>query len=168
MIKGQDVVLLLKLIANPDACKWTQKKLAEHLCVSVSTINASLQRLIEVRLIICKKVCRQNAHEFIVGGVKYLFPQEIHGMTGGIPTGYATLMVTSVSVTDPIQVWPYAVDAHRGLESTPLYPSVPESVSKFKDQKFYDLLCLVDVLRSRISNVREKHAATELLKNLIL
>lgn len=167
MIKGQDVVLLLKLIANPDAFEWPQKKLSEHLCMSVSTVNASLKRLREVNLIVGKKVYNINAHEFIVHGVKYIFPQEFHGMTSGIPTGYATMMITTRS-KDPIQVWSYAEGTRRGIESTALYPSVPKSISQFKDQRFYHLLCLVDVLRSRLSNVREKDAAKVVLKNAIL
>lgn len=176
MIKRQDVVLLLKFIANPDALEWPQKKLAEHLCMSVSTINESLKRLIEVHLIVWRMsiendkyiLVKRSVYEFIVQGVKYIFPQELHGMTSGIPTGYAALMITSASITDPIQVWPYAEGTHRGLSSTPIYSSVPKSISKFKDQRFYDLLCLLDVLRSRLSHIREIDYATDLLNNAIL
>lgn len=174
MIKGQDVVLLLKLIANKNSTEWTQSKLAEHLCMSVSTINASLKRLHESRLLLDLSN-RKNifipfaAYEFITCSVKYMFLEEVGGMTSGIPTGYSTLKHTTISTTDPILVWSHAEGTHRGMSSKPLYSSVPSSVLKYPDQLFYQLLCLTDTLRSTVSKVREKEkATTDLLKILIL
>lgn len=173
MIKGQDVVLLLKLIAIKDSPQWPQRKLAEHLCMSVSTINASLKRLHESRLLLDlsdrKHVFRPYAaFEFITCSVKYMFLEELGGMTCGVPTGYNTLNHTTLSETDHITVWPHAEGTHRGIASTPLYPSVPSSILKYPDPIFYELLCLTDTLRSKTSRVRDKDKAKDILHNLIL
>ncbi len=53
MLKSQDVVLLLKLLATPpeNEDKWTQSKLALHLCMSVSEVNAGIKRLAQSGLL---------------------------------------------------------------------------------------------------------------------
>lgn len=186
MIKGQDVVLLLKLIANPDALEWPQKKLAEHLCMSVSTVNGSFKRLTEVLLIVWQMsieqdkygsykkdkyvLVKRNVHEFIIHTVKYIFAIDGCGMgyKTGIPTGYAGLMSINFSDTESIEVWAYAKGSHIGIETKPLYSSVPKSISKFKDDKFYELLCLIDILRDKDSGHVCHKQVTEYLTYAIL
>lgn len=196
MLKPQDVVLLLKLLANPEHLKWSQAHMAMHLCVSVSEINAGIKRLISVgllqiappvllslaalneRLQSKKQVDKlyqpilSTCEEFLISGIKYIFPVKLGEMTAGIVTSYAAPIIKEhiTSGSDPIFVWPYAEGQKRGISLMPLYPSVPKSVSLFRDSNFYDLLCLVDVLRQgnmRQSNRREYVKAAGILKERI-
>lgn len=51
MLKPQDIVVLLKLLAHPDHLDLPQHQLAAQLCLSSSAINASLARLNESGLL---------------------------------------------------------------------------------------------------------------------
>jgi hypothetical protein len=191
MLKPQDVVLLLKLLANPDHLKWSQAHMAMHLCVSVSEINAGIKRLISAGLLqiahpvlvnlagIEKRMqskqqmdrlyqpVLQACKEFIISGVKYMFPAQLGEMTVGVETSYAAPVMKGYTTlgNDPVPVWPYAEGNQRGMSLAPLYPSVPKSIDQFPDTQFYELLCLVDVLRQ--GNCREYVKAVELLKERI-
>lgn len=191
MLKSQDVVLLLKLLANPDHLKWSQAHMAMDLCISVSEINAGIKRLISggllqlasptlVRLSVLNERLQSGkqvdnlyqpilkaCEEFLISGVKYFFPVKLSEFTAGIETSYAAPILKShiIHGNDPIPVWPYAEGTQRGMSLEPLYPSVPKSVSLFPDSKFYDLLCLIDVLRQ--GRVRERAFAMKMLKERI-
>lgn len=67
--------------------------------------------------------------------------------------------------SDPIPVWPYGEGDKRGLAVEPLYRSVPQSITQFPDQLFYELLVLVDAIR--FGRARERNIAIKLLKEKI-
>jgi hypothetical protein len=186
MLKPQDVVLLLKLLANYDHLKWSQAQMARDLCISVSEINGGIKRLISSGLLIIASPVLTGMHglnarlqsiqqidklyqpvlnacgEFLIYGVKYMFPAKLGEMTSGIATSYAAPVLKGYTRgNDPVPVWPYAMGPQRGMSLEPLYPSVPKSVSLFPDTEFYDLLCLVDTLRQ--GNVRERTQASKIL-----
>lgn len=191
MLKPQDVVLLLKLLANPKHLKWSQAHMAMDLCVSVSEINAGIKRLISAGLLqlsqpplvglfapnkqmeSVKQIDRLYqpvlvaCEEFLISSVKYHFPAKLGEFTAGIETSYAAPILRShiMHGNDPIPVWPYAEGNKRGQSLEPLYPSVPKSISSFPDPEFYDLLCLIDVLRQ--GRVRERAFAIKMLKERI-
>jgi len=64
-----------------------------------------------------------------------------------------------------VPVWPYEGGDQRGLALEPLYRSVPDSLARHPDQLFYELLVLVDAIRS--GRVRERNIAVKLLKEKI-
>lgn len=176
MLKPQDVVVLSKLIANQESRNWKQSELAQHLCMSVSTINGSLKRLERSNLIFINQgrivddivpnyyPIEKACAEFLISSVRYWFYAKTGAITAGVPTSYASPIMkkyTSQS-SDPIPVWPYAEGKERGTTLKPLYRSVPKAITLYPDQSFYELLCLIDVLR--YSNVREKQKAIELIK----
>lgn len=66
---------------------------------------------------------------------------------------------------DPIPVWPYAEGDQRGLALEPLYRSVPQSLAEYPDVIFYELLVLIDAIRS--ARVRERNIAIKLLREKI-
>lgn len=191
MLKPQDVVLLLKLLANPEHLKWSQAQMAMHLCISVSEVNAGIKRLIAAGLLhiapsvllsltalnerlqsnkqidkLYKPILR-TCEEFLISGIKYMFPAKLGEITAGIVTSYAAPVLKGYTTpgSDPVPVWPYAEGRQRGASLTPLYSSVPKSVALFPDTNFYELLCLIDVLRQ--GNCREYIKAVELLKERI-
>jgi len=176
MLKGQDIVLLVKLITNKEARSWSQAKLAEHLCMSSSTINASLKALSDAS-IVHKKNTYMNPYdvslvniydinEFLIKGIKYFFSAEKGTITCGIPTSCsAPLMKEIFTASEEELVWPYAEGTVRGVALKPFYHTVPESVVKYPDEPFYEMLYLMDVLRS--GNYREKEYAIKLISERI-
>ncbi len=190
MLKPQDIVILLKILATmtlPEAeqPELTQNKLAVYLCMSVSEVNAGIVRLtlsgllgpvweksassLGLRSLKNKKAVLllpiiTACIECLIHGVKYFFPVKMGEFTRGIPTSYAAPILAKhiISGYDPIPVWPYAEGNQKGIALEPLYPSVPESVIKYPDPLFYELLVLVDAIRS--GRARERKIAIDILK----
>lgn len=175
MLKPQDIIVLAKILADQGDNNWSQNSIAYKLCLSPSQINSAFKRLVLARLMTPyhppqkPQPIIQACEEFFIHGLKYIFPAQVGEITRGVPTSYAAPSLNSQIVTgnDPIPVWPYGEGTARGAALKPLYPSVPESVMKHPDPLFYDLLTLIDAIRS--GRAREKQIAaqkiSELLKN---
>lgn len=156
MLKAQDIVLLLKLLANPEHLNWPQHQLATHLCLSVSVINAALKRLSQsglVRLGLEGKLYQPvivACEEFLVSGVKYMYPAQLGQYTRGIATSYAApVFEKQIAIgQDPIPVWPYAEGTQKGLAMDPLYSNVPKAITQYPDEEFYDLFLFITDLAS--------------------
>jgi len=171
MLKPQDCIILLKLLANPDA-KWSQRQLAESLCISLAETNAGLKRLVEAGLLRKTKESQflpiiVAAEEFLINGLKYLIPGRLGEYTRGVPTAVgAPLFRDKIALgEDPIPVWPDAQGRQRGVALNPIHPAVPKALRKAPDQAFYELLVLIDAIRS--GRARERNMAIQLLKNRI-
>lgn len=185
MLKAQDIVILLKILAMMTLSKGdsnellSQNKLALHLCISVSEVNAGIKRLVLSGLLgelyrdevaqhsTRKKIflpIKAACEECLISGVKYFFPVQLSAYTRGIATSYAAPIFEKQIIIgqDPIPVWPYVEGKQRGLALEPLYSSVPKSVSQYPDQIFYELLTLIDAIRS--GRARERNIAVKLLK----
>lgn len=183
MLKPQDIVILLKILSTvaiskeaPD--KMSQNKLAQYLCMSPSEAHAGIKRLILSGLLgaIIKKTAQNKmvflpiksaCEECLISGVKYFFPVQLGAYTRGIATSYAAPIFKKHILlgNDPIPVWPYAEGDQRGLALKPLYRSVPQSLAEHPDNLFYELLVLIDAIRS--GRVRERNIAIKLLKEKI-
>jgi hypothetical protein len=169
MLKSQDIVLLLKLLANLEHLNWSQQKLASHLCLSISAINMSLARLNKSELLYFGinnkrfQPVKNACNELLLFGVKYFFPVQLENYTRGIATSYAApIFKNQISLgQNPIPVWPHAEGNQLGLALDPLYHSVPESLIQYPDPTFYDLLALVDAIRQ--GQTRERNLAIKLL-----
>ncbi|HLB56557.1 MAG TPA: hypothetical protein VJK30_04435 [Coxiellaceae bacterium] len=181
MLKSQDIVILLKILSimtpvkdNPNEF-LSQNKLATHLCMSVSEVNAGIKRLVLSRLLapvsknekIIFLPVRAACEECLISAVKYFFPVRLGEYTCGIATGYAAPLFAKLIVggNDPIPVWPSATGNKRGVALEPLYRSVPNSLVQYPDQFFYELLVLVDAIRS--GRARERNLAAKLLREKI-
>lgn len=184
MLKPQDIVILLKILSvmvlnkNDLDDYMSQNKLATLLCMSVSEVNAGIKRLVQSGLLAPvitndpkNKVIflpnKSACEECLIFGVKYFFPVELGSYTRGLATSYAAPILKQHFIlgNDPIPVWPCVEGDKRGLALEPLYPSVPKSLTQFPDQTFYELLVLVDAIRS--GRAREKNLAITLLKEII-
>jgi len=182
MLKPQDIVVLLKIISKSlsksnEGEIWTQSKLALHLCMSASEVHAGLKRLClsgllaqrintEPHKIRCAPI-RENCIECLVSAVKYFIPAQLSTYTRGIATSYAAPVFKGIILRgdDPIPVWPYAEGDQRGLALEPLYRTIPQSIIQYPDQLFYELLVLIDSIRS--GRARERNIAVKLLKEKI-
>lgn len=180
MLKPQDIVILLKILSIMTLSKGhsleelTQHELASLLFISPSEVNAGIKRLVLSGLL--GPVQRSNRTIFLpikaaveecLAGVKYFFPAQLGAYTRGIATSYATPLFEKLIVLgeDPLPVWPYGEGNQRGVALEPLYRSVPQSVVMHPDPLFYNMLTLVDVMRT--GRIREQVIAIKLLKEFI-
>ena len=180
MLKPQDIVILLKILSTKILSQdnyemLPQNRLAALLCMSASEVNAGIKRLILSGLLSpvisndrTKKIVympnKKTCEECLISGVKYFFPVKLGAYSRGIATSYAAPILEEHLILgdDPIPVWPYGDGDKRGLALEPLYSSVPKSLAQFPDQLFYELLVLVDAIRS--GRARERNIAIQLLK----
>jgi len=182
MLKPQDIVILLKIFSmitlpkNKAGELLSQNQLAVLLCMSVSEVNAGIKRLVVSGLL--APVLREHlkhdrviflpvkaaCEECLISAVKYFFPVRLGEPTRGIATSYAAPILEKYIVqgNSPVPVWPYYEGDKRGIALEPLYRSVPLSLARYPDQLFYELLVLVDAIRS--GRARERNLAIKLLK----
>jgi hypothetical protein len=165
VLKPQDVVVLLKLASRADPA-WTYPQLAGELGMSPSELHASVQRAIKAGLLDqVRTVNRSALLEFLVHGVKYVFPPERGAVTRGTPTAHSTAPLNAQfrSTTDMPTVWADPEGSVRGEELKPLYRSVPRAARA--DTKLHEWLALVDAVRAGRAREREL-AVKELQKRL--
>lgn len=177
MMKPQDIVVLAKLLSYQKRGKnWTQASLAEELCLSTSQINYAIKRLLASRLLTRAlfddewKIVPiiQFCEEFLIHGFKFIFPPKFGSHLVGLPTAYAAPPLNKIIVSgnDPIPVWPAMGEGVRkGIELKPLYHCVPKSIIKFPDPFFYELLALLDALRS--GRARERNIGAEKILKML-
>ena len=180
-LKGQDLVVLLKLVslesaahgrapAHPSTSAPTIRDLGETLGISKSEVANALRRSVESKL--ATKTAdrtipnRRNLCEFILHGLKYVFPVRPGAPQRGAPTGFAAPMLEGLIVSSgsDIHVWPWAHGGARGLAVTPLFESVPQATQN--DAKLYEYLALVDAIR--LGGRREENMARSRLEQELL
>jgi hypothetical protein len=168
ILKPQDVVILLKLVALGRE-PWTYQRLAVELSISQSEAHAGVRRAVAARLMSAasaggRPIAAAFA-EFLVHGVRYAYPPERGELTRGMPTAYAAppLDKAIVQPDEPPPVWPYSEGKVRGYSFAPLFPSVPAAASR--DRKLYELLALVDAIRD--GRARERSLAAKELQSRV-
>lgn len=151
MLKPQDVVLALKLLCKGKA-DWSQGGLAQELVMSASEVNAGLKRLAFAGLIEKQsdgrkwQVIKPALREFLLYGIKYVFPAEKGAPAVGIPTANAAQPLKNhVEDTGMLPVWPSKQGKSKGYALQPLYPTVPQAA--LQDAELYQWLTIVDALR---------------------
>ena len=165
MLKPQDVVVLLKLTI-PEAPR-SYLELAHELGISGSEVHAAVRRASKAGLLNISSLRpkREALLEFLVHGLKYVFPAERGTSTRGVPTAFAAPPLDQHFLHEPligisarrVPVWPDPEGEVRGDELKPLYRSVPRAARK--DPKLYELLALVDSIRS--GGARERQLACD-------
>ncbi|MBM3666054.1 MAG: winged helix-turn-helix transcriptional regulator [Actinobacteria bacterium] len=154
MVRGQDILVLLKLLQEPKDS--TMRSLAASVGLDPAGVHRALQRLQDARLVDGdgRRVNRSNAQEFLVHGVKYLFPVRQGGPSRGVPTAWAAppLKNELASVDEPPPVWPDPKGKARGISLKPLHPSVPELARR--DGELAEQLALIDAIRLGDGRIR--------------
>jgi len=169
----QDVVVVLKLVAQRDATKrWTYADLSKDLFMSPSQVFRSVDRAEAARLLSAPTIPpppdfgdeppriwmwpnSNHLKEFLIHGVKYAFPVQRGGPTRGVPTAEAAPPLDRHFAKDfqlP-PVWPHPAGPFRGIAFSPLYKNVPQAA--LQDPKLYELLALVDAIREGRARERE-------------
>ena len=170
MTKGQDILVLLKLLAgSAKGCSYL--KLGEELGMSPSEVHAAVGRLALVGLLNKDDRIpnRQAVREFLVHGLKYVFPLiRKGGLCRGIPTAQGASMVKAAfdSNGEPPPVWPDPTGKVKGIGTLPIYSAAPQA--SIQDPELYKLLVLCDLLRGGQARERawaeqqlDKHLAEE-------
>ncbi|MBK5249525.1 MAG: hypothetical protein JJE50_08850 [Actinomycetales bacterium] len=162
MLKGEDIVVLLKLTGG--ARDWTVRALEEGTGVPRSVAHRSLKRLGEAGLVDegHRRVLLTQSEEFLVHGLKYVFPPAWRGEARGTLTAWAAppladVISSSMQVLPP--VWPDPLGNARGLALLPLHPAASEAARR--DPELGERLALVDALRA--GDARIRGVAKELL-----
>lgn len=161
-MRPQDIVVLLKIIAL-DRRPWRIVDLASSLHVSQSEISEALHRSSIAGLVDAakKEVHRTSLLEFLLYGLRYVFPARPGPLVRGMPTAHsATPLAHHIVSGEEALVWPDEEGKVRGQSIEPLYRTVPQAARQ--DKSLYELLALVDALR--IGRARERAAAGVELK----
>ena len=166
-LKPQDVLFLLKLVANKNR-SWTFNKLAVELNMSPSEVHACAQRALLAKLAVSQGDAiipnNRNLLEFLEHGIQYVFIPETGGPGRGMPTAHAAPPFNLVFPdTELAPVWPDPDGDVRGIAFSPLYKSAP--AASRADPDLYELLALVDCIRA--GRAREKNWAIKELNNRI-
>jgi hypothetical protein len=164
-MRPQDILVLLKIISMKNQ-NWLNLDIANSLKISQSEVSEVLNRCKIARLINGdkRKVHINSFKEFIVYGLKYVFPAEPGPVVRGIPTAHSAPPISEhISSGTDNYVWPYAKGTFRGQAIEPLYKTIP--IVAQNDQLFYELLVIIDTLR--VGRAREIKIALEELEERI-
>ena len=165
-LRPQDILVVLKLVTLKGEPS-RQIDLALSLGLSQAEVGFSLARL---RILGFLSPLTNTPYmgallDFLVYGLKHVFPTEIGRFVRGTPTSSSASPLSSKFRLPPeaVLVWPDPEGKVRGQSLEPLYPSIPEAAKK--DEKLYELLALTDALRA--GGTREVELAkVELTKRL--
>lgn len=165
-MRPQDIVVLLKIISiqNRD---WRIIDIANAISISTSEVSEALNRCKIAGLIDNNKrnVNLNSFKEFLIYGLKYVFPVEPGAVVRGIATAHSAYPISEHIVSGGDEyVWPYGEGDKKGQAIEPLYKTLPQIINE-EDHLFYELLVIVDTIR--IGRAREiKIAIDELEKRL--
>jgi hypothetical protein len=166
MLKGQDVVVLLKLLGSTEPVPV--RELANRLGFDAAGTHRSMRRLDEAGLYSVgrRRIYQAAAEEFLIHAAKFSFPPRWGPEVRGIPTSWAAEPLKGM-LAEPASlppVWPHSKGTVRGLELEPLHSMVPQAA--LADPELRQRLALVDALRSGDS-ARITQLAAKLLSEWI-
>ncbi|MEZ4299012.1 MAG: hypothetical protein R3B70_28950 [Polyangiaceae bacterium] len=162
MLKPQDIVVLLALsVTEGDP---TYAGIAQAVGMSTSEVYSAVRRAEKSGLLNpeTRRPIRRALLEFVLHGLKYVFPAERGGLTRGLPTAHAAPPLRNHIVGGdgmPL-VWPDPLGEVRGEALRPLYKSVPAAARR--SPALYELLALIDAVRA--GRARERAMAAEELE----
>lgn len=169
ILKPQDVLITLKLVAAGKNLDWRFHDLAIELCMSVSEVHAGMKRAQRAGLVHTFddrfQVGVRAFEEFLLHGLRYVFVPDRGELTRGLPTAHGAAPIAShiVATEEPPPVWPTPDGSVRGLAFSPLYKAAPQAA--LRDATLYELLVVVDTLRG--GRARERQIATQELKRYL-
>jgi hypothetical protein len=146
-MKAQDIVILLKMITLSDT-NWFFADIAEALQISETEVSFAMERNVLAGLVSAdkKRVNKLALRNFLIYGLKYVFPAQVGGSTRGIATAYSAPPVNQ-KITEGKEhfVWKYYKGTRRGNSIVPLYPNIPKIVEN--QPELYEFLTIIDTFR---------------------
>lgn len=168
-LKPQDLLVLLKVVAHPQQ-RWTYAALGEALSMSPSETHACVKRAVASGLAVAPgrgewSLVRPALLEFVLHGVRYVWPATIGPVKRGVPTSYGAEPLAGMVNVVPGEapVWAHPAGNSKGPALSPLYRTVPQAA--LADPALHQLLAMVDALRT--GRARERALATQLLTDAI-
>jgi hypothetical protein len=160
-LKPQDVLILLKIVCLGKV-PFRIIDLAHELDISPGEITMALERLRISGLLASDKRKPNPASilEFLIHGLKYVFPAQLGTIQRGIITAYSGAKLSQKIMSDTEYVWASEEGTSKGIAVSPLYETVPFAV--LKDPKLHHLLALIDTIR--IGRAREQIMARKELE----
>lgn len=160
----QDVLVVLKLALEKDRPSYA--RLAAELGLSASQAHQSVHRATGSGLLVpgTFRVDRRALEEFLVHGLKYVFPARRGPIARGIPTAHSAPPLDKIIVDDgtPL-VWPDSEGTVRGETLEPIYKTAPMAARR--DPRLYACLALIDAVRA--GSARERKLAADKLQELL-
>ncbi len=156
-MRPQDVVILLKKITLTGRF-MTNAQIAKELGISASEVSEALERCRIAHLVdnLKQRVNILALKEFLVHGLKYVFPVQPKAKVRGIATAIsAPPMNEKILSEKDVYVWPDSKGNIRGEAIDPLYRTVPEAARI--DPMLHSLLAIADIFR--IGRTREVELA---------
>jgi len=165
-MRPQDIVVLLKILSMNDK-QWKVMNLSVQLSISQSEISEALNRNKIAQLIDAEKrhVHRQSLVEFLIHGLRFVFPEQPGAIVRGMPTAHSAAPLKEfIQQSEDIFVWPDPNGEVRGQAIEPLYKTVPKAAKD--DLQLYQYLALVDAIR--VGRARERKLAEREIKQRVL
>jgi len=169
---GQKSIVEFSEIESYRDSLYTVRGLEKTTGISKTQIADSIKRCTNIGL--AKKdrkygVPRTNKKsllEFVIYGIRYVFPVRMGELTRGIATSFSAPVLNEklFSSGELIAVWPDARAKSNGLKVMPLFHSVPYAVRQ--DGDLYAMLALVDAIR--LGNPREAGLAANMLERMFM
>lgn len=163
-MRPQDIAILVKVFICQGQ-SWYIKDLAHEMQISQSEFSESLHRSWHAELLDDRKqrVMINNLYEFLVYGLRFVFPQRPGALTRGGPTAHSHLELTRQFISDVKYVWPDAESMEMGFAIEPFYSKQTKVAQN--DPELYMILSLIEMLR--VGKIREfNYAKTEVKKIL--
>jgi hypothetical protein len=106
LCKGEDIVLLLKL--SGQELDWTVRTLERETTIPRSVVQRGLKRLWQAGLFDPRRrvVNISQAEEFVIHGLRYVFPAVLGGESRGVPTAWAAQPLADLVVDGPDELPP--------------------------------------------------------------
>jgi hypothetical protein len=163
-MRPQDVAILLKLFSLKGA-EWQLQPLSNALRISTAEISLSLNRSKAAGLVdhTRKRPNRLSVMEFLIHGVKYVFPQEPGRLVRGMLTAHSHPFMKQHIRSEANYVWADHDGEFMGESIDPFYERQVEAAKD--DPILYKLLALVDVIR--VGRAREIAIAKEELNRML-
>lgn len=165
-LKPQDVYILLYLLLVHKG-PWKYAELAQELNISTSEVHEAIKRAVACDLFdpLTKRPKRVPLNNFIIHGIRHVFPAVVGDRCKGIPTAHSAEPLSNL-IASEIQdnfVWPNEQGSLEGYKVDPLYPSIPQ-VSP-KHPPLHQMLSLIDALR--VGKAREREIAQKEIQERI-
>lgn len=168
-LRPQDLLVLLKVAAHPSR-RWTYAALGEALSLSVSEAHACVRRAVAGGLAVVTargewEPVRPHLLEFVLHGVRYVWPAAVGPVKRGVPTAIGAEPLASLLKVAPGEapVWADPKGSAKGPTWSPLYHTAPQAA--LADPALHRLLALLDALRA--GRLRERQLAAGLMTDAL-
>jgi len=146
-MRPHDIVILAKMLTLSNKT-MSMAGMADCLQISQGEISKAMDRNAVAGLVSPDKtrVNKLALREFLIYGIKYVFPPLLGHSARGIATAHSASPVKEhINEGSEHYVWAYYKGTKRGNTIVPLYAKIPKIVENQPD--LYEFLTIIDTLR---------------------